>query len=55
MAYLILALAIVQLILASYNFYKVPKTLLGFFIMYWNFCTMFFTFLTAFLMLNNKI
>jgi hypothetical protein len=53
MAYVILALAIVQLILASYNFCKVPKTLTGFFITYANFCTMFFTFLTAFIMLSK--
>ena len=52
MAYAILALAIAQLILASYNFCKVPKTLPGFFITYANFCTMFFTFITAFIMLK---
>jgi hypothetical protein len=53
MVYVILALAIVQLILATYNFCNVPKTLSGFFIMYTNFCTMFFTFLTAFIMMNK--
>jgi hypothetical protein len=53
MAYVILALAIVQLIIASYNFCKVPKSLTGFFITYAKICTMFFTFLTAFIMLSK--
>lgn len=53
MAYVILILAVAQLIIASYNFCKVPKSLAGFFIMYTNFCTMFFTFLTAFIMLSK--
>lgn len=53
MVYAILALAVAQLILASYNFCKVPKSLTGFFIMYANFCTMFFTFITAFIMLSK--
>jgi hypothetical protein len=53
MAYVILALAIVQLIIATYNFCNVPKTLPQFFITYANFCTMFFTFITAFIMLSK--
>ena len=53
MAYVILALAIVQLILATYNFCKVPKTLPTFFLQYGNFCTMFFTFIVAFIMLSK--
>jgi hypothetical protein len=53
MAYLILVLAIVQLILVTYNFTKVPRTLPAFFLQYGNFCTMFFTFIVAFIMLSK--
>ena len=53
MAYAILTLAVIQLIIASYNFGKRAKTILGFFFLYINFGTMFITFIIAFIMMFN--